>query len=267
MPLEPFARKRPKCLSNGYNPALVNKWTSETYLAHASYVPALGGAVLELLNPLAGERILDVGCGEGTLTREIAAAGAAVVGVDSSPEMIAGTIGRGLDARLMNAEQLSFDAEFDAVFSNAALHWVRDHDAMLDGVRRALKQDGRFVAEFGGHGNIAPIQLAISAVLAQRGWTSPVQRYYPTDTEYSGRLAQHGFVVEQIALIPRPTPLPTGIRGWLQTFERATIDNIPECERELFLDEVENLLRPHICDSEGRWTAHYVRLRFRARRH
>ena len=266
MPLEPFARKRPKCLSNGYNPALVNKWTSETYRTHASYVPALGGVVLELLNPLPGERILDVGCGEGTLTSEIAAAGAAVVGVDSSPQMIAGTIGRGLDARLMNAEQLSFDAEFDAVFSNAALHWVRDHDAMLDGVRRALKQDGRFVAEFGGHGNIAAIQVAINAVLARRGWTSPMRRYFPTDAEYSARLTQHSFVVEQITLIPRPTPLPTGIRGWLETFERATLDAIPEDGRERFLEEVENLLRPEICDSQGHWTAHYVRLRFLARK-
>ena len=243
----------------------MNKWTSETYRANASYVPALGSAVFELLNPLAGERILDVGCGEGTLTERIAAAGAAVVGIDTSPQMIAGTIGRGLDARLMNAEQLSFDAEFDAVFSNAALHWVRDHDAMLGGVRRALKKGGRFVAEFGGHGNIAAIQVAIHAVLTRLGRTSPMRRYFPTDTEYSDRLAQHSFVVEQIALIPRPTPLPTGMRGWLQTFERATLDAIPEGDRELFTDGVESLLRPEICDSQGKWTAHYVRLRFVAR--
>jgi ubiquinone/menaquinone biosynthesis C-methylase UbiE len=244
----------------------VNRWTTDTYRENAGYVPALGAAVFELLNPQPGERVLDVGCGEGSLTVRIAAAGAVVVGIDASPDMIGGATARGLDARLVNAEDLPFDNEFDAVFSNAALHWVHDHDAMLDGVRRALKSDGRFVAEFGGHGNVAPIQTAIRAVLARRGWTSNTRRYYPTADEYSARLNEHGFEVEQIALIPRPTPLPTGMRGWLEIFERATIDAIPEHERESFLMDVEDLLRPEVCDSRGNWTAHYVRLRFAARK-
>jgi len=243
----------------------VNTWTSESYRQHAAYVPALGVAVFELLNPQRGERILDVGCGEGTLTEKIAAAGAVVVGVDASPEMIAGATARGLEARLIDAEKLPFVHEFDAVFSNAALHWVRDHDAMLDGVHRALKPGGRFVAEFGGHGNIAAIQTAIRAVLARRGWDTNIQRYYATESEYTARLETHGFSVTQIALIARPTPLPTGIRGWLETFERATIDQIPERARGGFLQEVEDLLRPEICDVHGRWTAHYIRLRFLAR--
>ncbi len=242
----------------------MNKWTSETYREHAAYVPALGAAVFALLDPRPGERILDVGCGEGSLTEKIVAAGAAVVGIDASPEMIAGATARGLDARLIDAEQLSFDQEFDAVFSNAALHWVRDHDAMLIGVHRALKPGGRFVAEFGGHGNIAAIQIAIRAVLAKRGWNTNIRRYYATDAEYTARLVGHGFAVTQIALIPRPTPLPTGIRGWLETFERATIDQIPDRDRETFVQDVEDLLKPEICDSNGQWTAHYVRLRFSA---
>ena len=106
--------------------------------------------------------------------------------------------------------------EFDAVFSNAALHWVRDHDAMLAGVYRALKPGGRFVAEFGGHGNIAAIQVAIRSVLARRGWKTNIHRYYATPAEYSARLEAHGFTVKEIDLIPRPTPLPTGMRGWLR---------------------------------------------------
>lgn len=244
----------------------MNRWTSDTYRENAAYVPALGAAVFELLNPQPGERILDLGCGEGSLTEKIAAAGAEVVGVDASPDMIAAAAARGLDARLLDAEQLEFDREFDAVFSNAVLHWVRDHDAMLAGVHRALKPGGRFVAEFGGHGNIAAIQTAIRAVLSTRGWDTNIRRYYATDAEYSARLLKHGFVVTQIALIPRPTPLPTGIRGWLETFERATIDRIPEAGRESFLQDVEDLLRPEICDREGRWTAHYVRLRYSARK-
>ena len=245
----------------------MNRWTTDTYRENAAYVPALGGAVLDLLNPQMSERILDVGCGEGTLTARIAAAGAAVTGIDTSPDMIAGAIARGLDARLMNAESLPFNGDFDAVFSNAVLHWVRDHDALLTGVHRALVDGGRFVAEFGGHGNVAPIQVAVRAVLSARGWTSNIRRYYPTAEEYSARLVDHGFAVEQIALIPRPTPLPTGMRGWLDIFERATIDGIPEEHRESFLRDVEDLLRPEVCDASGNWTAHYVRLRFAATKH
>ncbi len=243
---------------------MTNIWARETYRQNAAYVPALGAAVFELLNPQAGERILDLGCGEGTLTERIVGTGAEVVGIDASEEMIAGAKARGLDARLMNAEQLPFEHEFDGVFSNAVLHWVRDHDAMLEGVHRALKPGGRFVAEFGGHGNLAAIQVAIRSVLSRRGWTTNILRYYATETEYAGRLERHGFLVHQIALIPRPTPLPTGIRGWLDTFERATLDRIPPEKLESFLQEVEDLLRAEICDREGNWTAHYVRLRFKA---
>ena len=242
----------------------MNRWTSETYRKNAAYVPALGAAVLELLSPRPGERILDLGCGEGSLTERIAAAGASVVGVDVSEEMVAGARARGLDARVMDAVRLPFDGEFDAVFSNAALHWVRDHDAMLAGVYRALKAGGRFVAEFGGHGNIAAIQVAIRCVLAHRGWKTNIHRYYATPAEYSARLEAHGFSVTQIDLIPRPTPLPTGMRGWLETFERATLDGIPAAAREAFIVDVEDLLREEICDSAGNWTAHYVRLRFRS---
>ena len=242
----------------------MNRWTSDSYKANAAYVPALGGAVFELLNPQRGERILDIGCGDGTLTERIVRAGAVVVGVDASEDMVSAAKARGLDARLIDAERLPFEEEFDAVFSNAALHWVRDHDAMLDGVHRALVPGGRFVAEFGGHGNIAAIQVAIRSVLAHRGWETNIHRYYATPEEYSERLTEHGFTVDRIDLIPRPTPLPTGIRGWLETFERATLDRIPSDDRESFLRDVEALLREEICDSRGAWTAHYVRLRFRA---
>ncbi len=245
----------------------MNRWTSDTYRTNAAYVPALGAAVLALLNPRPGERILDLGCGEGSLTERIAAAGAVVVGVDTSEEMVADATARGLDARLIDAEQLPFDREFDAVFSNAALHWVRDHDAMLAGVHRALKRGGRFVAEFGGHGNIAAIQVAIRSVLARHGWETNIHRFYATPAEYETRLQAHGFAVKEIELIPRPTPLPTGIRGWLQTFERATLDRIPDDQREPFVREIEDLLREEICDSRGNWTAHYVRLRFLATAH
>jgi trans-aconitate methyltransferase len=244
----------------------MNRWTTDAYREHAAYVPALGAAVFDLLNPQPRERILDLGCGEGSLTEKIAAAGAAVVGIDASEEMAAAAASRGLDARVMNAERLTFESEFDAVFSNAVLHWVRDHDAMLAGVHRALRPGGRFVAEFGGHGNIAAIQVAIRSVLRHRGWETNIHRYYATPAEYAARLERHGFATDEILLIPRPTPLPTGIRGWLETFERTTLDRIAPADREAFLQEVEDLLKEEVCDVSGNWTAHYVRLRFRAHR-
>jgi trans-aconitate methyltransferase len=240
----------------------VNTWRSETYLQHAAFVPNLGAAALELLAPRPGERILDIGCGEGTLTRQIVARGATVVGIDSSQDMVDAALARGLDARLVDAEMLGFDNEFDAVFSNAALHWIRNQDAVLDGIVRALRHGGRFVAELGGRGNIAAIETAINVVLARRGLQPGTRRYYPSDSEYDARLTAHGFTVEQIALIPRPTPLPTGIRGWLGIFERSTLDRLG-AGSEAAVDEIEELLRPTLCD-QGRWTADYVRLRFKA---
>jgi trans-aconitate methyltransferase len=243
----------------------MNSWSSDRYREHAPYVPALGAAVVDLLAPGPGDRILDVGCGDGVLTEQLVGRGAAVVGIDSSPAMIDAARARGLDARLIDAESLPFDRAFDAVFSNAALHWIRDHDALLEGVARALVPGGRFVAEFGGHGNVAAIEVGVRAVLARRRLPPRVGRYYPTAEEYGARLSAHGFDVKVIALIPRPTPLPTGIRGWLGTFERSTLDRLGADSAEV-LDEIEALLRPSLCDSRGQWTADYVRLRFMATR-
>jgi trans-aconitate methyltransferase len=245
--------------------AVVNTWSSESYLRHASFVPHLGQALMELLAPRPGERILDVGCGEGTLTQQIVACGASVVGIDNSRAMVEAAQARGLDARLLDAEALTFDEEFDAVFSNAALHWITDHDALLEGIARSLRPRGRFVAEFGGHGNIAAIQVAVRAVLERRSLVPPRQRYYPTVAEYTNRLTANGFTVEQIALVLRPTPLPTGMRGWLRVFEQSTLDRLGP-DAECVLDEIEDLLRPSLCDVEGQWTADNIRLRFRARR-
>ena len=144
-------------------------WSAERYAATAHFVPAFGAPVVELLDPKPGERILDLGCGDGVLTEKIAALGAKVVAVDAAPDMVAAAKARGLDARVVPGQSLAFDGEFDAVFSNAALHWMRPQEAVLDGVRRALKPGGRFVAEMGGHNNTAAILTAMRAVLARRG--------------------------------------------------------------------------------------------------
>ena len=142
------------------------RWSAERYAETAHFVPALGAPVLELLAPSPGERILDLGCGDGVLTEKIVSAGATVIAVDAGPDMVAAARARGIDARVMDGQKLTFTNEFDAVFSNAALHWMQDQQAVLAGVRRALKPGGRFVAEMGGHNNTAAIIVALSAVLA-----------------------------------------------------------------------------------------------------
>jgi SAM-dependent methyltransferase len=246
------------------------QWSPEGYAHHAGFVPVYGYAVLDLLAPQAGERILDLGCGDGVLTEKLATAGAMVVGADSSPEMIAAAQARGLDARVIDARQLPFDNEFDAVFTNAALHWVKsDPDGPISGAYRALRSGGRFVGEFGGHGNVAAITVALVAGLERRGIpnaASLIPWYYPDPGTYRSRLERAGFSVPYIELIPRPTPLPTGMRGWLDTFARAFVAALPPGDRDAYLDEVTESLRPILCDEQGRWTADYCRLRFAARK-
>ena len=244
------------------------EWQAARYAANARFVSDLGQPVLELLAPQPGERILDLGCGDGALTEKIAAAGAQVIGVDGSADMVRAAQQRGLDARAMDAYHLTFAAEFDAVFSNAALHWMSaDPEAVIRGVHGALKPGGRFVGEFGGHGNVAAITVALFATLEKHGITdgsllSPW--YFPTAEEYSTSLKQAAFDVPYIELIPRPTPLPTGMRAWLETFATPFAKAVPQGRRGPFLNEVTERLKPVLCDQQGRWTADYVRLRFAA---
>jgi trans-aconitate methyltransferase len=241
-------------------------WDPETYGRAGAFVHQLAGGVVEWLNPQAGERILDLGCGDGQLTQRIGAAGAQVYGADLSPEMVAAARARAVEAEVANAEALPHaDASFDAVFSNAALHWVRDHEAMLRQVHRVLKAGGRFVAEMGGHGNIAAIRVALIAALARHGLADREDgvNYYPTPESYTRRLESAGFRVERMALIPRPTPLGEGgISTWLRTFRKGVIETLPEPLRDTVIDETAALLSTALRDEDGNWTADYVRLRF-----
>jgi SAM-dependent methyltransferase len=241
-------------------------WSARRYAETAHFVPDLGAQVLELLAPRAGERILDLGCGDGVLTEKIVAAGAEVVAVDASPDMVASARARGIDARVMPGQNLTFDREFDAVFSNAALHWMRPPEAVLAGVRRALKEGGRLIGEMGGHNNTAAILVALSAVLARRGLDayrlSPW--YFPSAAAYREKLEAAGFTVEDIRIVPRPTTLPTSIEPWLDTFCEAFFGALREPDRTLARGEVAALLRPVLVDETDTWIADYVRLRFRA---
>jgi SAM-dependent methyltransferase len=241
-------------------------WDPDRYARNARFVADLGTPVVELLAPRAGERILDLGCGDGVLSAKLASLGCHVVGVDASALQIEAARRLGLDARVMNGEALDFDAEFDAVFSNAALHWMRDPAKVIAGVNRALKPHGRFVAELGGHGCVAKIKGALVEALNRRGIDGEAASpwYFPSVADYSQHLTDGGFDVNYITLIPRPTVLPGDITAFLDTFAESFTSILPPADRPSYIAEVREALLPELCNAEGKWTADYVRLRFAA---
>jgi trans-aconitate methyltransferase len=243
-------------------------WNPDTYSKSARFVSDLGEPLLKLLDPKSGEMILDLGCGDGDLTEKIAAAGARVVGVDASAALLGVARKRGLDVARMDGQRLSLKPGFDAVFSNAALHWMKQPISVVEGVANCLKSRGRFVGEFGGQGNVETIRAALHAGLRKRGidpWTVDPW-YYPSPQEYSALLGQFGFTIDSIELIPRPTKLPGDILDWLSVFAQPFTRSVTESETPNFLNEVRAALEPALQKSDGAWYADYVRLRFKASR-
>lgn len=239
------------------------RWSASDYARNARFVADLAGPLVTLLAPRAGERILDLGCGDGALSETIAVRGAVVVGVDASAEMVSAALARGLDARLMAGEALTFDSEFDAVFSNAALHWMSDLDAVVAGVARALRPGGRFVGEMGGAGNVASVVSALDAALVRRGIRATPPWIFPAPDDFSAILSRQGFRVADLDLLPRPTVLPGDLEHWLETFGGYYLALLPQPEQAAFIAEVTAALRPRLRTLSG-WTLDYVRLRFRA---
>lgn len=241
------------------------RWDAERYVREASFVPANGVPVVDLLDPQPGERILDLGCGDGTLTELIAARGVDVVGVDASPEMVAAARHRGVRAEVVDATSLPLDGEFDAVFTNAVLHWIDDLAPVLAGVRRALRQGGRFVGECGGSGNVAAIGLAVTAARLGRGYPAPANPWRNRSrAELAAALEGAGFDVQRIDHFPRPTPLPDGFASWLQVFGAPLLLDVPPEEHPAVVADAVSLAMPWLADDEGNVTADYVRLRFAA---
>ncbi len=246
-----------------------SKWDAIDYTTTGAFVPTLGAAVLELLDPQPGERILDVGCGDGLLTAQIAEVGADVTGVDASAELLTVAKSRGLNVQLGDAARLSFSEAFDAVFSNAALHWMLEYDAVAAGMFAALVPGGRLAVEFGGFGNIAAIRTALAAVLVDHGYDAiRSDQFYPRPEQYTEVLTNAGFVDINAELIARPTPLSDGIVAWLRTFRSGLLDtlNVPQKQRDEIFAETAELLAPALLDSSGGWWADYVRIRVNARR-
>src|SRR5215468_1222443 len=221
-------------------PQQTQTWDPERYARNARFVSDLGSPVVELLSPEPGERILDLGCGDGVLTRKIADLGCEVVAVDSSAAQVEAAGKLGLEAHVMHGEELPFREEFDAVFSNAVLHWIKRADAMIEGVYRSLRRGGRFVAECGGHGCVDKIRTASVQALNRRGidGESRVPWYFPTPGDYATRLERAGFRVNSIALIPRPTPLPGDTVEYLETFGQSFLAALSNDARDEYLREV-----------------------------
>jgi trans-aconitate methyltransferase len=241
-------------------------WNPESYAKNARFVSDLGQPLLQLLDAQPGELILDLGCGDGALTEKIAGYGCAVIGVDSSFPQLKAAKERGLNTMVMDGHQLCFQRRFDAVFTNAALHWMKQPEKVVAGVTNSLKPGGRFIGEFGGKGNVEKIRSALQETLRRHAIDpAPIDPwYYPSPEEYSKLLSRAGFSVNYIELIPRPTKLPGDILDWLEIFAQPFTQAVPEPERGSFLKEVRNELATCLRDGAGNWFADYVRLRFKA---
>jgi trans-aconitate methyltransferase len=248
------------------------KWDARLYDARHSFVWEKAKGVVDLLAAKPGEKILDLGCGTGTLTAEIAASGAHVVGVDRSSEMIDAARKKfpAIQFEVCDARALPFSAEFDAVFSNAALHWIPEAESVVEGVSRSLKQGGRFIAEFGGKGNVRIAIAALENALAQLGISSDGVSpwFYPSVPQYTALLEKHGLEAREAALFERPTTLEDGEGGlatWIVMFGNSFLERVPEDQRTAFLRAAEHAARPSLWKGEH-WELDYRRLRIAATR-
>lgn len=240
-------------------------WDARLYDDRHGFVWQHGASLVELLAPRPGERVLDLGCGTGHLTAQIAEAGAEVVGLDSDPVMLAKARAAYPHLTFVQADARDFTVPgpFDAVFSNAVLHWARPPEAVVRCVWRALRPGGRFVAEFGGHRNIRALTTAIETALRECGLSAALPDwYYPSIGAYAGLLETHGFEVVSAWLFDRPTPLAgeSGLRDWVAMFCPNVLAAIPPEQREPFFRRLEAVARPGLFWN-GNWVADYRRLR------
>lgn len=252
----------PAAAGTQVNPA--SQWDAADYTSVGSFVPAHGAFILESLAVQPGERVLDVGCGDGSLTAQLQESGARVVGIDASEALVAHARSRNLEVLLGDVLTMQFAEEFDAVFSNAVLHWVLDAPGAARAMWRALRPGGRMAVEFGGFGNIAAIRVALRVALGEAGYTSlPQDQFYPTARQYAAILGAAGFQNVSCEIVPRPTPLAAGLESWLRTFRGGLMNvlGIGAEARDRIFARTAELLAPSLLDPEGQWWADYVRIR------
>lgn len=249
-----------------------SQWNAGLYDEKHSFVWKMTAGLLELLEAKAGERILDLGCGTGHLTEQIAASGAKVVGVDRSSDMIRQAREKypALQFEVLDAREIAWSEPFDAVFSNAALHWIKEPEKVITRIATVLRPRGRFVAEFGGKGNVGGLMAAVEKTWGKIGVSGPAPDpwYYPGIAEYAGLLEKHGLEVTYAFLFDRPTPLEDGERGlrnWLSMFGGSFLGQLSAEQRELALAAIEQEARPALWRN-SQWVMDYRRLRIVAKK-
>ncbi len=245
-------------------------WDSNIYDKQHHFVSKFGADVLQWLAPKKNERILDLGCGTGDLTDQISKSGAVVFGIDISAEMIAAAKQKYPlhNFEIADGSTLNFDQEFDAIFSNATFHWIKNQKALISGVYKSLKNKGRLVAEFGGKGNIQSIVKAIRKAAETLGLQHQFDDnlwFFPSVSQYAALLQEVGFEVEQIWLFDRPTPLvgEDGMYKWIEQFAQHAFINLQADKAEKLKKSAVDLLR-YNAYKNGQWIANYTRLRVKA---
>lgn len=243
------------------------KWDTNLYDNNHGFVSKYGESLIDLLDPKQGEQILDIGCGTGDLAALMSQQGAKVVGLDNSVEMVETARKKYPDIQFDNrsASNFSYDIQFDAAFSNATLHWILEYEEAIKCIYEALRPQGRFVAEFGGKGNVSKITSALKFQLSKRGYSEIAEKplwYFPSLSEYTSLLERNGFRVVFAAHFDRETLLQgdDGIRNWIQMFGKPYLQNIDKEAVEAIISDVETQIRPTNFRN-GNWYADYVRLR------
>ncbi len=252
-------------MKNNKNTKETNHWNPNTYNKHTAFVSELALPVVDLLDPQNGEKILDAGCGEGTLAVEIARRGAKVIGVDMSAEMIEQCQAKGIEAYVGSVTDLPYDEAFDTVFSNATLHWVKDARSAVQNIAKSLKSGGRFVCEFGGEGNAYHLISAMQEVFAHHPEFGVFDNpwYFPSIEAYTTLLESEGFNVEYMEIIPRPTPMDD-VSHWLEIFANGVTEHLSKEQFETFKEECRVILKETIYIENEGWMLDYKRLRVKA---
>lgn len=242
------------------------RWFADRYSANARFVADLAEPLLKTLLPIKDEIILDLGCGNGVLTKKICDSGAFVIGADSSLDQVTAARNLGISVVVMDGHNIAFTEIFDAIFTNAALHWMASPEDVIEGMWNSLKPGGRLIGEMGGDGNIASIVRALMEAISRRGLEQKLYFpwYFPESSEYQSKLETRGFQVNHLEIVPRPTPLPGELSDWIDTFCEHFLFVVPLRERSAFKEEVIESLWPELYKPHGRWVADYVRLRFSA---
>ena len=248
--------------------ANIPTWDPAHYGVHARFISAYGIELIEWLKPRPGERILDFGCGDGYVTEKIAACGAEVVGADHDPRMVEAARARGLDARLVDGTALTFDSEFNAVFSNSVLHWVKQPAPVVERLARALKPDGRLIADVPGLGNLAAVLVAMRAVSDELGGDPALAfpLYAPTAPELGALLEASGLQIERLETSPRYPRLPSELWNWIGSIFHPFFTQFDDETNQHARNRVLALVKPVLCDTSGQWHIDHVRVRVIARK-